>query len=115
MPSFFVRIWVEAELVLVGLVVTMVVVLPFLDVWVTVLWVLPEQTEYYDKNYDEGHHSNDDEPDEGAPISCSHGGGASVEVSDSKGECLGEEEEGEECLDHEEINFMDLTVLNNSK
>ena len=93
-------VWVESVLALVGLVVALVVVLSLLDVWVAVLRVLPEQAEYYDEDYDERHHSDNDEPQQGTAVSCCHGGRPSVKVGGSEAECLDEQEEGEYGLDH---------------
>ena len=86
----------------VGLVVAgvLVVLLSFLHVGVPVLRVLSEEAADDDGDYDEGHHSDHDEPDEGAAVGRPHGGGAGVEVGDLQGEGLQGQEHSEDDFVH---------------
>ena len=65
---------VSVESVVVGssLVVALVVVLSLLNVGVSVLGVLSEETVNDDEDDDESYNSNDYEPEQGAAIGCFH-------------------------------------------
>lgn len=58
-----------------------VVLLTFLNVGVPVFRILPEKAAYNHCDYDEGHYSDYDKPEEGAAVGRPHRRGASVEVA----------------------------------